>query len=100
MAHLNVPQYEGLTLDDILEKWRNNLTLMKYLPMEREIKKMPKQYVVNVCYKIIGHPFEIWVKKRITDRNAKVEEKRNLLIEVDPKIAAVFQNSTYSSCKY
>ena len=42
MAHLNVPQYDGLTVDDILEKWRGHMTLMKYLPIEREILKLPK----------------------------------------------------------
>ena len=73
---------------------------MMYLPIEREIKKLPKQFVVNVCYKIIGHPFEVWVRTRINERNAKLEEKRNQLIEVDPKIALIFNNSTFTSRKF
>ena len=100
MVHLTVPQYEGLTLDDILEKWKGHQTLMQYLPIEREIIKLPKQFVINVCYKIIGHPFDVWVKAKINERNAKLEEKQNLLISVDPRIAAVFNNSTFMSCKF
>jgi len=35
---------------------------MNYLPAEREIEKLPKQWVVNVVYSVIGDPFAEFVQ--------------------------------------
>ena len=72
---------------------------MMYLPIKRDIDKLPKQFVVNVCYKLIGENFNTWVRVRIDERNQKVEEKRKLMIAIDPEIANIFNNSNFVSCK-
>ena len=67
---------------------------MKRLPCEKEIVKLPKQYLTNVIYTIVGQDFANWVRARIEERNAKVQKEKDLMIAVDPAIAAAFQNST------
>ena len=67
---------------------------MKRLPCEKEIIKLPKQYLTNVIYTIVGENFATWVRAKIEERNAKVSKDKDLMIAVDPAIAAAFQNST------
>ena len=55
---------------------------------------MPKQFIINVAYKIVGKQFADWVKDRVVLRNTKVTQERKLLIELDPEIYAAFTNST------
>ena len=36
-----------------------------YLPEERDIDKLPKAWIANVIYTIVGIPFRDWVKERV-----------------------------------
>lgn len=58
-----------MSVDDILSKWGKNATLMNHLPDNREIMKLPKQFIVNLCYKLIGDSFETWTRAVIDERN-------------------------------
>ena len=48
---------------------------------------------------IIREKFSEWVKKHIINRNLEVTQISNLLINMDPDIAAAFQASTAVSSK-
>ena len=43
---------------------------------------------------------KVWVDGKIELRNAKVVKEHNMMIELDPEIAAIFNNSTAVSGKY
>ena len=60
---------------------------MLRLPVEKEISKLPKSFIINVVYTIVGDQFANWVKERVDERNAKVSVDRGLNISVDPEIA-------------
>ena len=72
---------------------------MRHMPEEREIAKLPKQWVINVASTVIGEPFDQWIKARIIERNDKLAEEKNLLISVDPEVAAAFRGSNAISRK-
>ena len=65
-----------------------------YMPVLKEIMKLPKQFIINVAYSIIGDPFAKWVRSVIETRNDKVTKEKDLLIAMDPMVAQAFQNST------
>ena len=67
---------------------------MKRLPDPKDIPKLPKQYLVNVVYTIVGQTFNDWVKGRVEERNNKVAVDKGLLIEVDEEIANALNSST------
>ena len=72
---------------------------MRALPLaDKEIKKLPRAYIGNVIYTIVGEPFNKWVHKRINERNAKVTVEKDM-IEMDPEIMAVYQASNSVSGK-
>ena len=92
--HLNLPQYEGLALKDIMARVRNNEEFQKHMPIEKELLKIPKQWVVNIAYSLFGDSFSDWVFAQIEARNAKLAKEKNLMINLDPEIAAAWHSST------
>ena len=54
------------------------------MPIEKELPKLPKQWICNVAYSIIGEPFRQWVLDQVEVRNAKQAVERNLNIAIDP----------------
>ena len=62
--------------------------------------KVPRQWLINVVYTIIGEPFSAWVNVEIVSRNDKLAEKQNLLISMDPEIAKAFHASVNISSKF
>ena len=60
---------------------------------EKEIKKLPRGYIANLIYTIVGQPFSDWVKQRVDARNQKVAEEGEHYIELDPEMAAIYQAS-------
>ena len=51
---------------------------------------------MNICTVVLGDRFRKWVAEQIEDRNAAMAEKRELMIAMDPALAAKFQASTPS----
>ena len=73
---------------------------MTYLPIaEKEIFKLPRGYLGNVAYTVIGDPFNNWVKVVINQRNARVTDDKEMAIQMDPEIAKIFKASTSVSGK-
>ena len=98
--HLHVPMYESLTVATILEFGQHSDKLKSYLPEERDMYKLPRQWIINVIYSLCGDSFREWVSQQVKDRNERLAEKRDLMIDLDPDIAAAFTRSAYISSKY
>ena len=45
----------------------------------------------------IGHPFADFIKSKVEERNRKMALKNNMLINVDPDIAAAFDDTNHVS---
>jgi len=79
-----MPHYEELTMEQIIEKFGDNEAFMKHLPDRKEIYKLPRQWLVNVAYTVIGAEFEQWMRAKINERNQKMAESKDLMVAVDP----------------
>ena len=90
-----MPQFEFLSVDDILEFAMNDEEFPKYMPDSlREIKKFPRAYICNCVQTILpDNKFSKWVMNRVTARNTKVAVQNNLNVILDPKVAAAFARS-------
>ena len=92
--HIAIPQYENLTLDLILDFGLSYKVVVDCLPVMREIRKMPRQYICNVIYTKVGEPFGKWVKKNCQERNEKFTQKHGLEIKLQARIAEAAMAST------
>ena len=69
------------------------------MPDDQDIQRLPRQWIVNVIFTIVGDDFRRWVLEHIKHRNDHLAEKHDLMIELDPEIAAAFGNSLNISSK-
>ena len=53
-----VPQYENLSIERILATARKNPRISDYLPEDRDMHKVPRQWLINVAYTVLGAPFK------------------------------------------
>ena len=93
------PQYEGISVKGMLEMVKNYPAIMQYLPDEKEIHLLPRQWIANVIYTVVGKDFEDWVTRHIKARHEKYSSKNNLIISMDPEIAEALNNSAQISSK-
>jgi len=54
MKHISIPQYEGLSIADLLDYAKQYQSVMQALPPELEIKKLSRQYIANVIYTLVS----------------------------------------------
>ena len=95
IKHVIIPQFEGLAIKHLMEFAMQYDDVMAALPLvETEIKKLPRQYIANIVYTIVGKPFEDWIDARVKARHEKRAEEGNMNIQMDPEIARIFQEST------
>ena len=67
-------------------------TVSEALPTEpKEIRKLPRAYLANLIYTLVGKSFADWVSLQIKARNEKVAAQQNLMVAMDPEIAKIFQ---------
>ena len=43
-----------------------------------------------MIFTIVGLSFSNWVDKKINERNNKIKEEGNMMINIDPEIAQIF----------
>ena len=53
-----------------------------------------------MIYSIVGDDFREWVSERVKHRNDHIAEQQDLMIELDPEIAAAFNSSYNISSKF
>ena len=89
-----VPYYDVLKVDNMLEFAMDYPAAIKHLPTDmKEIKKMPRNYISNVLYTVIGEPFRSWVYTLMEQRNRDVAFKDEDYAQLEPEIYALFKNS-------
>ena len=99
--HLAVPHYEGLELGEIFKYAVDKKEIHVYFPdCNAEIKKLPRNFIVDLIYSAVGEEFRQWVANKIKARNQKVVEKQDLDLKLDPEILKAFQSSYSVSCMH
>lgn len=72
-----------------------------FLPKEeREVDKLPRAYVSNLIFTIVGSRFKEWVEQKVQDRTNKIMQDQDMAIEMDPEVYKAFKASTNVSGKF
>jgi len=89
-----VPHYDGLDLSEIFKYAVTKKEIHVYFPdCNAEIKKLPRNFIIDLIYSAVGEEFRQWVAEKIKARNLKVIEKQDLDLKLDPEILKAFKNS-------
>ena len=55
-----------MAIHDLMDFAMQYDDVMAALPMvEIELKKLPRQYIANIIYTIVGKPFDDWIDARV-----------------------------------
>lgn len=64
IKHLAVPYYEGLNVEGFISHFDKVPQVKDYFPDKKdELKRLPRQFIINVMHTICGPPFEKWCKE-------------------------------------
>ena len=81
-------------MDHILDFGLSYAAVVNALPIIAEIRKMPRAYLCNVIYTLVGEPFKAWVLQRCEERNENHTQKHGLEIKLQARIAEAAAKST------
>ena len=95
LKRIHVPHYENLRRVELFQtvigpKPEHHV----YFPIVKEMKKLPREWLMNMMMTLNPVQFGALIKERINERHKAVVAKRNLGIELDPAIAQAFNSST------
>ena len=96
---VSVPQFEGLSIERILERGREHDELELYLPEDRDMDRLPRQFIAMVVRGLLKKDFDNWVDAVIEKRNENIKSKRRLEIELAPEIFKIYESSKHISSK-
>ena len=100
IKHIIIPCFDGLIVKEMIKFAKGYPEVMKALPIvEKEIEKLPRQYIANIIYTLVEDPFYEWVEAQINIRNEKMANKMDIHIEMDQELAKVFKESTAVTSK-
>ena len=99
VKHINVPQFEGLSIENMQAFAADYPQVARYFPIDKEMKKLPRQYIANVIYTITGDAFAKWVEQQMTKRAEKIKSEQDMYINLDPEIMEIFRASQSISGK-
>ena len=99
VQYLSVPQYEGLGIKEFLIEAAKYPDTEPYFPAAQDIRKLPRQWVINVTYTLVGKPFADWVQAHMEARNQQLVEKHDMAIIMDPEVLRIFNASSHVSSK-
>ena len=77
-------------MEDIFNFFLQNEVVIPFMPDDKELRKLPKQWICNVGAAVVGEPFNNWVAERIKARNLAVTQDKGLLISMDPQVFSAF----------
>ena len=63
VRHITIPQYKSLKIEKIAEFVSPYNKVGQYLPDPKEIPKLPKQWIANICNTVLKDIFSAWVKE-------------------------------------
>ena len=100
VKQINVPYFEGLKIESFLKFAADKPHVMRALPLlQREREALPRGYIANIIYTLVGEPFRAWVDRIVNKRHEERRQEQST-IKMDPEIAAIFNQSTATSGKY
>ena len=89
---INVPQYKGLTVKNILEFKQENIHIHRFLPDYDYLKEPNREWLWNMVNTIIPEKFQNFVQAMVEERREQLIDIQNLEISVQSKFKNIFKS--------
>ena len=70
------------------------------LPILSECRKLPRDYIGNVIYTLVGDPFQAWVKQFVDQRHTHKRVTKKTTVKLDSRVVAALRASNQISGRY
>ena len=100
MRSLTVPHYECLTLKKIWLFATQHPEIYQYMPDPEDREDLPRSWIVNVFYTVLGKGFSKWVEAQLEARNQERAKEQDTEAQMLPKFYQAFKASTDVSGKF
>ena len=87
-------------MEDMLELAKGTPNTLKFLPDKRDWDHMDRKWLSDVLFTVDRVKFEKKIKTAAKERRDRLEEKRNLVVEMKPEFAAALNNCLNFSSKH
>ena len=87
---INVPQYEGLTINNLIKFSETEFDIHKFLPEYDYHKDPNRSWLCNIINTIILEKFNKFIDKKIKERNKKLITSQNLTVKVKEEFIKIF----------
>ena len=82
-------------VEDFCDYIDDHVRLHEYFPEKREEKeRLPRSFIINVLFSLVGAPIKERIQKRILERNQRLVEKQNIGLQLDDEVREAFLRST------
>ena len=65
---------------------KKNRPIMEYLPIEKECRKLPRDYLANILVSLKPNEFAAMVTEKMRDRHKLHKEKQNVIVKLSAEI--------------
>ena len=90
---IQVPQYEGLYVKDIIKFAKTKIRIKEYLP-EFEYHKDPnRQWLCNLINFLIPEDFQDFIDNKVKLRRQSIIKQQNLKMTINPDFVNIFKSS-------
>ena len=90
---IQVPQYKGLTVRDIIKFAKTKIDINSYLPDYEYLKEPNREWLWNVVNSLIPNEFQKYIKIWEEKRREELLQSSNLAIRVKPEFLDIFKSS-------
>ena len=92
MKVINIPQYEGLAVNDLIKFAESEFDIDKFLPEYDYYKEPNRTWLYDLINTIIPEKLNMLVEKKIKERNDKLIASQNLMINAKYEFISIFKN--------
>ena len=90
---IQVPQYKGLYVNDILKFAKTKIRIEEYLP-EFDYQREPnRQWLCNLVNSLIPEEFKLFIDEKVKLRRQALIKQQNLKMTIHPDFANIFKSS-------
>ena len=91
VAFIKVPQYEGLTVKNILKFAQLHINIFDYIPSYNYDKDPNREWICNIVNSLIPSEFKEFIEKKVDVRKENSIKSQNLRVIILPQFGSIFK---------
>jgi hypothetical protein len=88
-----------LRVKDLIAYVKSKPQILEYFPIENEMTRLPRWYIIDLIYSVDGDSFKKWADSRRKERDSKMKSKLKVNIKMSEYAKERFAASTHCTSR-